>query len=236
MGNDHDSAQLQASTIPQNFEWRKSVKRLQRYGFRKFGSRPPEPWRPYPSNPKGWGVKTESNNSLGWLWLLISFKNILYLKVIPVAQWLYLPFLGLLRQGTDNTSMMNYIEYYHLWCYCWSVPICTYNILKIDTKNMSTSNVLRCAPENRDKLLFEPRPEKPYGSIGQYWFGSLQWRHEERDGVSNHQPRDCLLNRLFRRRSKKTSKLRVSGLCAGNSPVTTQHVDPHCNVRELVRD
>ena len=28
------------------------------------------------------------------------------------------------------------------------------------------------------------------------------------------------LNRLFRRRSKKTSKLRVTGLIAGNSPVT----------------
>ena len=41
----------------------------------------------------------------------------------------------------------------------------------------------------------------------------------ERDGVSNHQPHDCLLNGLFRRRSKKTSKLRVTGL-AGRSPVT----------------
>ena len=30
----------------------------------------------------------------------------------------------------------------------------------------------------------------------------------------------CLLNRLFRRKSKKTSKLRVTGLCAGNSPGT----------------
>ena len=49
---------------------------------------------------------------------------------------------------------------------------------------------------------------------------ALQWRHNERDGVSNHQSRDCLLNRLFRRRSKKTSKLRVTGLCVGNSPVT----------------
>ena len=48
----------------------------------------------------------------------------------------------------------------------------------------------------------------------------LQWRHNERDGVSNHQPDDCLLNRLFGRRSKKTSKLRVTNLCAGNSPVT----------------
>ena len=38
--------------------------------------------------------------------------------------------------------------------------------------------------------------------------------------VASHQPRDCLLNRLFRRRSKKTSKLSVTGLCAGNSLVT----------------
>ena len=48
----------------------------------------------------------------------------------------------------------------------------------------------------------------------------LQWRRNGRDSVSKHQPYDCLLNRLFRRRSKKTSKLRVTGLCAGNSPGT----------------
>ena len=49
---------------------------------------------------------------------------------------------------------------------------------------------------------------------------TLQWRHDECDGVSYHQRLDCLLNRLFRCRSKKTSKLRATGLCAGNSPVT----------------
>ena len=49
---------------------------------------------------------------------------------------------------------------------------------------------------------------------------SLRWRQNGRDSVSNHQPHDCLLNRLFRSRSKKTSKLRVTGLCAGNSPGT----------------
>ena len=32
---------------------------------------------------------------------------------------------------------------------------------------------------------------------------TLHWRHNDHDGVSNHQPHDCLLNRLFRRRSKK---------------------------------
>ena len=49
---------------------------------------------------------------------------------------------------------------------------------------------------------------------------SLQWRHNEPVCVSNHQPHDCLLNRLFRRRSKETSKRRVTGLCARNSPGT----------------
>ena len=50
----------------------------------------------------------------------------------------------------------------------------------------------------------------------------LQWRNDERDGVSNLQPRNCLLNRFFRRRSKKISKLRATGLCEGNSPVTSE--------------
>ena len=49
---------------------------------------------------------------------------------------------------------------------------------------------------------------------------SLQWRHNGLDCLLNHQPNQCLLNRLFGRRSNKTSKLRVTGLCAGNSPGT----------------
>ena len=57
---------------------------------------------------------------------------------------------------------------------------------------------------------------------------TLHWRHNDHDGVSNHQPHGCLLNRLFRRRSKKTSKLRVTGLCVGNSPgpVNSPHKGP----------
>ena len=47
-----------------------------------------------------------------------------------------------------------------------------------------------------------------------------RWRHNGRDSDSNHQPHGCLLNRLFRRGSRKTSKLRVTGLCVGNSPGT----------------
>ena len=53
---------------------------------------------------------------------------------------------------------------------------------------------------------------------------SLRWRHNERDGVSNDRCLDGLLNRLFWRRSTKTSKLRVTGLCAGISPVTDRWI------------
>ena len=50
----------------------------------------------------------------------------------------------------------------------------------------------------------------------------LRWRHNGRDSVSNHQPHHCLPNRLFNKKIQKTWKLRVTGLCAGNSPGTAE--------------
>ena len=47
---------------------------------------------------------------------------------------------------------------------------------------------------------------------------SLQRRHNERNVVSYHQPHDC----LFRRRLKKASKLRMTGLCEVISPVAVE--------------
>ena len=67
----------------------------------------------------------------------------------------------------------------------------------------------------KDQIVFveSPHPELIYTVAS-----SLRWRHNGRDSVSNHQPHGCLLNRLFRCRSKKTSPLRVTGLCVGNTP------------------
>ena len=70
-----------------------------------------------------------------------------------------------------------------------------------------------CSPSHMSNII-------AFHNIALQMVKSLQWRHNERVGVSNHQPHNCLLNRLFRRRSNKTSKLRVTGLCAGNSPGT----------------
>ena len=62
---------------------------------------------------------------------------------------------------------------------------------------------------------------------GKCWSGvTLRWRHHGPDGVSNHQRLGCLFNCQFRRRSNKTSKLRVIGLCAGDSPVNSPHKWP----------
>ena len=49
---------------------------------------------------------------------------------------------------------------------------------------------------------------------------TLQWCHNWCDGASNRQPHDCLLNCLFMRILKKASKLCVTALCVGNSPMT----------------
>ena len=69
---------------------------------------------------------------------------------------------------------------------------------------------------------------------------TLQWRHDGCDCVSNHLAQDRLLIHLFRRRSKETSKLRVTSLCEGNSPVNRVvkkvSIDEwHENIYELVK-
>ena len=75
-------------------------------------------------------------------------------------------------------------------------------------------------------MIYNATPE--YGLYQWELRQLLEWRHNERDGVSNHQLLDCLLNRLFRRRSKKTSKLRVTGFVRRihRWPVNSPHKGP----------
>ena len=56
----------------------------------------------------------------------------------------------------------------------------------------------------------------------------LRWRHNEHDGVSNHQRFDCLLDRLFRPRSKKTSSSASLAFVRGihRWPVNSPHKGP----------
>ena len=63
---------------------------------------------------------------------------------------------------------------------------------------------------------------------------TLHRRHNERDGVSNHRRLECLLNRVFWCRSMITPKLRVTGLCEGNLPVTGDFPEQRASNEENV--
>ena len=57
---------------------------------------------------------------------------------------------------------------------------------------------------------------------------SLHWRHNERHGVSNHQPHDCLHNCEFRRRPRKISRSASLAFVRGihRWPVNSPHKRP----------
>ena len=101
-------------------------------------------------------------------------------------------------------------------------------MLQIERGLWGRTDKLECNTLRLIKEYFEKQKIKNKHSQWAKLDFSLQWRHNDHNSVSNHQPHDCLLNRLFRRRSKKTSKLRVTGLCVGNSPgpVNSPHKGP----------
>ena len=84
------------------------------------------------------------------------------------------------------------------WIWTWKVCIWQQNKYKHQALQHGTKRYVLCR-ETSTKALSAP-------------LATLQWRHNEHDGVSNHQPHNCLLNRLLRLRSKKTPKLRVADL------------------------
>ena len=124
----------------------------------------------------------------------ISFQYVAICRIFP-WQYLWLPLCIPLSRVTHHVS---------------SLVTSTVATAKTDTtcKNHKQCQQWYCHYQSIDPIL-QAADNK-----------TLQWRHNGCDGVSDHQLHDCLLNRLFRRRSKKTSKLRVTGLCAGNSPGT----------------
>ena len=127
------------------------------------------------------------------------------------------------------------------WCYrttrhypsqCWPRTVSAYGVTRVEllayirqfpVKTHSfvrrgASLHLSSSPNEFSWLIIFPNgnniPHRTTYCVLEIW--SMQWRHNDCEGVLNHQPHA----RLFRRRSKNTSKLRVTGLCARNSPVT----------------
>ena len=108
----------------------------------------------------------------------------------------------------------------HLWhkLYHWG------RVTHIWVSKIGSDNGL--SPERRQAIIWTSVGMLLIGPLGTnfseilieiytFSFTKMQWRHNGHDSVSNHQPHGCFLNRLFGRRSKKTSKLRVTGPLCG---------------------
>ena len=97
------------------------------------------------------------------------------------------------------TSMWIYI-YIYMFCMYLCVFVCViFTLFHLSHYVRNKHKALHCIMANSIAVWNGPL--------------TLKWRHNERDGVSNQRRLDWLHIRLFRRRSKKTSKLRVTGLC-----------------------
>ena len=121
-------------------------------------------------------------------------------------------------QICHNSELVNYLsmpEYDFPFIICW--PSRTYPVWPLGRLFTNVGRILWCKLWIINIYILQA-----------YWL-PLQWRHNKRDGILNHQPHDCLLNRLFRRRSKNTSKLRVTG----NSPVTGEFLAQRASNAEL---
>ena len=105
---------------------------------------------------------------------------------------------SVLSKKTNNISVVS--SHFHLY-------------LRISALRLPT---VRLCPTETIKRLEQHRIFDRFMRV------SLRCRHNERHGDSNYQPFHCLVNCLFRRRSKKISKLRATDLWAGNSPVIGQ--------------
>ena len=100
----------------------------------------------------------------------------------------------------DHIKMYFQIYSYHISQQCQArCTLCKY----VSAKYISV--LLHCY-----MYLYMMKPQLMYMQAICY---PLQWRHNEGNGVSNHQCLDCWLN---------TSKLWITGLCEGNSSVTNE--------------
>ena len=79
------------------------------------------------------------------------------------------------------------------------------NHLVLFTTRLFVQQLVRITPTNTSKFRINGAVLRGSPANDRFPVETLRWRHNGCDNIPNHQPHDCLLNRLFRRRSKKTS-------------------------------
>ena len=123
---------------------------------------------------------------------------------------------------TSPLALMYDVSYPTHWCANWSsweISLAWFVKKKVNgsvVMNLAVNSMPmlffgKCSGRHRLKTF---EPSSAAGSHFHYSDGIMSAM------VSNHWRLKCLPNRLFRHRSKKTSKLSITGVCEGNSPMT----------------
>ena len=171
-----------------------------------------------------------SLNNFSYWWLRVFLVKFLsgecYWTLLTIHHHCFRGWLGADRQGLPRsmseygqkiTIYNAYSQPIHIW-YKWYWH--NYHSEQYNISNKIHINPARSQPYPNPKYISFNNGFRGDNSGMLKTLMSRKWRHNDRDDFSNHRRLDCLLNRLFRHRSKKTSKFRVTGLCEGNSPVT----------------
>ena len=108
---------------------------------------------------------------------------------------------------------MDILEWLHYLGIGHSAIVHNYTI-SIENLEPDSLYLVRIVPLVEDgKVIYYGIPTPVYGPFSTRSYGkqghgyALQWRHNGRDGVSNHQLHDCLLNRLDQRKHKSSASL-----------------------------
>ena len=125
------------------------------------------------------------------------------------------------NDGYSCEVLLHWVLYFTIKSFTSKRLVQVHTHVKVSLENMITHWTFETCLGNLEQLNINFSFRHIWSNLSQI-SRALRWRHNGHDCISNHQPHHCLLNCLFGCRSKKTSKLRVTGLCADNSlgPVT----------------
>ena len=124
--------------------------------------------------------------------------------------------------GWIFTVLKELLDYYSCFFYYTRRTLTTFHNIETFTECILAYAIARFQNEYHDWLTSNNFSAFCYTSQHQKGklIAGLFVHYSDDIGVPNHWRLDCLLNRLFTRRSRKTLNLRVTGLCEGNQPVS----------------
>ena len=134
---------------------------------------------------------------------MVPFQYQQHIKFVPTKQsfsvlrivYVYNEHEHLPHPGNRNPIIF---PFYSILFYIYTNRNYNNNTANFDCDNDNGGNVNYAIDDNN--LIFSISMSCCQCTVVTEFLCTLQWRHNGRHGVSNHQPHHCLFNRLFRRR------------------------------------